>query len=274
MCVRIWLEVGHACEPRRTASGRALALDWRVWVRGVSGRDISTFVHKVVFYLHPAAAFVYPKRVLQEPPYEIQESGCASIDIPIHVYLKYSNRPKKISLRYSLQIENNSKSNSESRCIYYDFVNPSEQLCEALMSGGGELMPRTGAPDGSKRLVVVLSDDERPTRLMKTKRYRFVEPLHCKHGHKKRTKSYIFEEICSKCGNSIYVDFRKQLRSVAMTEDEITCVSQLYWSYTNYEKSVGSLTLPPISDSIYRVPELPASLRRALKEVEEDYTLP
>lgn len=62
MCVRIWLEVGHACEPRRTPSGRALALDWRVWVRGVSGHDISTFVHKVVFHLHPATAFVYPKR--------------------------------------------------------------------------------------------------------------------------------------------------------------------------------------------------------------------
>lgn len=141
------------------------------------------------------------------------------------------------------------------------------------MSGGGELMPRTGAPDGSKRLVVVLSDDERPERHSKTKRHRFVEPLHCKHGPKKRNKSYIFEEICSKCGNSIYADFRKQLKSVAMTEDEITCVSQLYCSYTNYEKSVRALTLPPMSDPIYRVPELPASLRRALKEVKEDYML-
>lgn len=62
MCVRIWLEVGHACEPRRSALGRALALDWRLWVRGASGCDISAFVHKVVFHLHPASAFVYPKR--------------------------------------------------------------------------------------------------------------------------------------------------------------------------------------------------------------------
>lgn len=62
MCVRIWLEVGHACEPRRSALGRALALDWRLWVRGARGRDISAFVHKVVFYLHPSSAFVYPKR--------------------------------------------------------------------------------------------------------------------------------------------------------------------------------------------------------------------
>lgn len=62
MCVRVWLELGHACEPRRSALGRALALDWRVWVRGVSGQDISPFVHKVVFHLHPPSAFVYPKR--------------------------------------------------------------------------------------------------------------------------------------------------------------------------------------------------------------------
>lgn len=274
MCVRIWLEVGHACEPRRTPSGRALALDWRVWVRGVSGHDISTFVHKVVFHLHPATAFVYPKRVLQEPPYEIQESGCASIDIPIHVYLKYSNRPKKIRLQYSLQIENNSKSNSESRCIYYDFKNPPEQLCEALMSGGGEVVPRTGAPDVSNKLVVLSdSGDDRPQKPMKPKKYKFVEPVPCKHSSKKRPKS-LFEEICSKCGNSIYVDIRKQLRSVAMTEDEINCVSQLYLSYTSYEKSAGALILPPITDSIYKVPELPASLKRALKEVqEEDYTM-
>lgn len=282
MCVRIWLEVGHACEPRRSATGRALALDWRVWVRGVSGHDISTFVHKVVFHLPPATAFVYPKRVLQEPPYEIQESGCASIDIPIHVYLKYSNRPKKIRLRYSLQIENNSKSNSESRCIYYDFENPSEQLCEALMSGGGEVVARAGAPDAGQKLVVLLSDGGEdppapaptpvPAKLHKAKKYKFVEPVQCKHNAKKR-KSYIFEEICSKCGHSIYVDFRKQLRSVAMTEDEINCVSQLYLSYTSYQKSVDALILPPMTDPIYRVPKLPKSLRKALKEVEEDYTM-
>ncbi|XP_075979601.1 protein ENL-like [Anticarsia gemmatalis] len=275
MCVRIWLEVGHECKPRRSALGRALALDWSVWVRGVSGHDISAFVHKVVFHLHPPTAFVYPKRVLQEPPYEIQESGCASIDIPIHVYLKYSNRPKKIRLRYSLQIENNNESNSESHCVYYDFENPSEQLCKAIMSGGGEVVARTGAPDRSKKLLVVLSDsgDDKPHKVNNPKKYKFVEPIQCKHGPKKRTKSYLFEEICSKCGNSIYVDFRKQLRSVAMTDDEINCVSQLYLSYTSYEKSEDPLILPAISDPIYEMPVLPPALRKALKKVEDDYTM-
>lgn len=274
MCMRIWLEVGHACEPRRSAFGRALALDWRVWVRGVSGHDISSFVHKVVFYLHPSTAFVYPKRVLQEPPYEIHESGCNSIDIPIHVYLKYSSRPKKIRLRYSLQIENSTKSSSESRCIYYDIANPPEQLCKALMGSGGELIGRAGAYHRGKRLVVVLSDsDDRPRRIMKAKKYKFVEPVQCKHGPRKRTKTYILDEICSKCGESTTLDIRKQLRAVAMTDDEITQVSELYLSYTSYEKSVDALVLPPFSDPIYRIPELPTSLREILKTVEANQNM-
>ncbi|XP_068622446.1 protein ENL-like [Battus philenor] len=269
MCVRVWLEVGHACEPRRSPFGRALALDWRVWVRGARGGDISPFVHKVVFHLHPPSAFVYPKRVLQEPPYEIQESGCASIDIPIYVYLKCTNKPKKIRIRYSLNIESNSITNSESKYIYYDFENPSEQLCVALMKGGGEIIARRGCFKGQKDDLSLLFSDDEKSKNNKTKRYHFVEPIR-NHRTKKRTKTYILEEICSKCGDS---DFKKQLRSVAMTDDEISKVSQLYLAYKSYEKSVDALILPPISDPIYTMPELPASLKGAIASIEGDYAM-
>ncbi|XP_034833413.1 YEATS domain-containing protein 4-like isoform X1 [Maniola hyperantus] len=269
MCIRIWLEVGHACEPRQSASGRALSLDWRVWVRGARG-DISAFVHKVVFDLHPPSAFVYPKRVLQEPPYEIKESGCASIDIPIHVYLKFSHKPKKICLRYSLHIENNNKASSESRCVYYDFENPSETLFGALMKGGGELIARTGGFDRAGKLVVLFDDDLPATKM---KRYKYVKPIRCKHSAKRLAKPCTLDEVCPKCGESINADFRKQLRAVAMTEDEINRVSQLYLSYGSYEKSANALKLPPLSDAIYSVPELPPSLRGALASVEADYAM-
>ncbi|KAL4717304.1 hypothetical protein ACJJTC_017191 [Scirpophaga incertulas] len=257
MCVRIWLEVGHACEPRRSALGRALALDWRLWVRGVSGADISAFVHKVVFYLHPASAFVYPKRVLQEPPYEIQESGSLSTDIPIHVYLKYSNKPKKIRLRYSLVIESNARSSSESQCVYYDVENPPEQLWRALMRGGGEAVARVAARRSDRLLVL----DRRPAH-----KHKFAEPPHCRHASRK-PKTY--EDACPKCGDS-QADLKMQLRTVAMTEDEINRVSQLYLAFSSYEKSVDAITLPPLSDPIYRVPELPMSLREALKSAEAE----
>lgn len=217
---------------------------------------------------------MYLFSVLQEPPYEIQESGCSSIDIPIHVYLKFAKKPKKICLRYSLRIENNNKASSESRCVYYDFENPSETLCSALMKGGGEVIGRTGDLDSSGKLVVVLSENRsKDQKAMKTKRYKFIEPFRCKHRAKTLPKSCILDEICSKCGELINSDIRKQLRAVAMTEDEINHVSQLYISYSGYEKSMNALILPPLSDPIYRVPELPPSLRSVLTSVEADYAM-
>lgn len=204
----------------------------------------------------------------QEPPYEIQESGCASIDIPIQVYLKFPSKPKKICLRYNLYIENNNKATSDSRCVYYDFENPSETLCSALMKGGGEVIAHT-IKNETNKLVVLLENKPKELKPRKLKRYKYVEPLRCKHG----TKASLLDDICSKCGESISPDFRQQLRSVKMTEDEISRVSQLYLSYKSYEKSVNSLILPPISDPIYKLPELPASLRSALTSVEADYAM-
>lgn len=206
--------------------------------------------------------------VLQEPPYEIQESGTVSIDIPIHVYLKYSSEPKKIRLRYSLEIENQAKSSTETRRVYYDLENPPEQLCRALMKSGGEVVARVGSRAG--RLVVLPGGASDRSKGIKPKKYKFVEPVHCKHLHKK-IKPYVLEEICSKCGESTHADFRKQLQSVGVTEDEVARVSQLYLAYTSYEKSVDALTLPPLTDPIYRPPELPPALREALETVKIDF---
>ncbi|CAK1542249.1 unnamed protein product [Leptosia nina] len=272
MCVRVWLEVGHSSEPRRAASGRALALDWSLFVRGRRGADISAFVHKVVFDLHPPSSFVYPKRVLQEPPYEIQESGCSSIDVPINVYLKYSTKPKKIRLRYSLHIENDNEASSETRCVYYDLNNPSEQLYNALMKGGGEVIARTSASNAGNKLVVLFSDEEKKDlRMHRSKRYKFIEPVRCKHAPK--VTKYVLEEICSKCGDSINAEFRKQLRAVDMTQEEVDRVSHLYLSFNSYEKSMNAIKLPPFSDPIYRIPELPKSLRGALSDLKSDRTV-
>ncbi|XP_013191916.1 uncharacterized protein LOC106136031 [Amyelois transitella] len=272
MSVRIWLEVGHVCEPRRSTQGRSLSFDWRLWVRGVSGKDISSFVHKVVFYLHPASIFMYPKRVCQEPPYEIQESGCASIDVPIHVYLKHSSEPQKIRLQYSLSIENNKSNSSESRCIYYDFQNPPEQLRRALMSGGGEIVSRAHRAMRADRVIMLSDSRDKPRDMQIKKKAKFVEPVSCRHSAK-RVKPYPQDATCPKCGESLDVDFRKQLRGVSMTKDEIARVSQLYESYNLYKKSVDALALPPLSDPIYRVPELPAGLQEALKGVKFDLAL-
>ncbi|KAJ2949470.1 hypothetical protein O0L34_g15390 [Tuta absoluta] len=261
MCMRIWLEVGHACEPRRSPLGRALALDWRVWVKGASGQDISPFVHKVVFYLHPASAFVYPKRVIQAPPYEIQESGCASIEIPIHVYLKHSERPRRIRLRYSLCADSSSRSCSESRTVFYDIENPSEPLWRELVRAGAEVVARTDTRAHAHDSLVVLLDREGH---MKPDKYKFAEPAEARKP--KRCKG---DEACGKCGE-VGAEFRKQLKSAALTEDEVARVWRLCAAVARYEKSAEALPLPPFSDPIYRLPELPPSLRASLTSVEAD----
>lgn len=209
--------------------------------------------------------------MLQEPPYEIKESGCASIDIPIHVYLKFSGKPKKICLRYSLHIENNHKANSESRCVYYDFENPSETLLQALMKGGGEVIARTGGFDHADKLVVLLPADERPA--LTVKKYKYVKPVRCKHRAERPAEPRAPDEACPKCGQSMTAELRRQLRAAAMTDDEIARVSQLYLAYSGHDGAADALRLPPLSDPIYRPPELPPSLRGALASVEADYAM-
>lgn len=277
MCIRIWLEVGHVCEPRPLSSlGRALALDWRVWVRGAGGHDISHFVQKVVFNLHPASAFVYPKRVLQEPPYEIQESGCTSIEIPIHIYIKNSEKPKRIKLKYTLHLENYDNIATESNCVYYDFANPSEQLKRCLLRGGGEILANTGVCGGRSENILVLITDSNKTpkhdykhKLMKAKSYTFIEPISWKNDSKRKHRNKSTDD---KLKNKI--DFKRILKSVSMTDTEISMVSDVFFAYHSYEKSKDpAILLPPMTDPIYEMPELPSTLQSCLSTIELDYTL-
>lgn len=204
--------------------------------------------------------------VIQEPPYEIVESGCASINIPIHVYLKHTIKPKKIKVKYSLHIENITTNTSETNCVYYDFENPSEVFKNSLMEGGGEVIARTGGLNGlTEKSLVVVSDEGRHK--TKYKKNKFAEPAQCKRISKKRA-----QDICTKCGDGT-AELKKLLKSVKMTDSEIDLVSQLYLSCSSYEKSEDAIVLPPFSDQIFELPELPMSLRSSLAGREPDYVL-
>ncbi|CAG9791041.1 unnamed protein product [Diatraea saccharalis] len=261
MSVRIWLEVGHSCGPRSTPRGHAKVFDWRLWVRGANGRDISAFVHKVVFILRPSSAFVYPKRVLPEPPYEIEETGSMSLDIPIDVYLKHSKQ-KKIRLRYSLVIEDDTKSTDKSQCVSINVEKPSKLLWKALIAAGGEAVEQTNRKHRSDRLVITPETHSGPP----LSRYQLVEPVQCKHVLRSPSP-YALEDTCIKCGES-QIELKKELRMANMTEDEIDHAAQLYVSFSDYEKHLDAITLPPFSDPIFNIPELPASLQEMLKNAE------
>ena len=69
---------------------------WSLFVRGPHGEDISYFVEKVVFKLHPS--FAQPVRELHKPPYEVTEKGWGEFEASMRVHFKDpSERPVEFS---------------------------------------------------------------------------------------------------------------------------------------------------------------------------------
>lgn len=73
----------------------------------------------------------------KEPPYILKESGYASFNLPIDIYLKAGPRdePKKYSITYDLDIYKSTK-----QIIPLIIMNPSTEFRNKLMDGGGILM--------------------------------------------------------------------------------------------------------------------------------------
>lgn len=88
----------------------------------------------MVFILHDT--FRNPKRVLKEPPFVVKESGYAGFIIPIEIYLKNKDEPKKIHIQYDLILQpsgppiNNAIRHSEL------IRNPSDEFKKKLLKGG------------------------------------------------------------------------------------------------------------------------------------------
>ena len=65
---------------------------WNIYVRGLECEDLSYFIRKVVFQLHPTLP--HPVRVVEEPPFEVSETGWGEFEVAIRVYFKDpSERP-------------------------------------------------------------------------------------------------------------------------------------------------------------------------------------
>ncbi|XP_057338108.1 protein AF-9 [Microplitis mediator] len=135
MAIRITLECGHTSMLRARTTPEGYTHDWDLYVRGVDNADISQYIKKVVFQLHDT--FSNPKRILKSPPYSLKESGYAGFLLPIFVYLKNNDEPKKIQIQYDLQLQesgppiNNVIRHSEL------FINPSDDFRRKLLKGGG-----------------------------------------------------------------------------------------------------------------------------------------
>ncbi|KAL0270668.1 UNVERIFIED_CONTAM: hypothetical protein PYX00_008003 [Menopon gallinae] len=133
--VRVQFEIGHEASVRTKKTPDGFTHDWEVFVKGADNTDIQYFVDKVVFYLHET--FPKPRRVIKEPPYVVKESGYAGFVLPIDVYLKNKEEPKKISFQYDLTLQNSGPPISRVLREPRVFQNPSEDFRRKLVRGGG-----------------------------------------------------------------------------------------------------------------------------------------
>lgn len=148
--VRVQFEIGHEASVRTKKTPEGFTHDWEVFVRGADNTDIQCFVDKVVFHLHET--FQKPRRVIKDPPYVVKESGYAGFVLPIDVYLKNKEEPKKISFQYDLQLQNSGPPISRVLREPRVFQNPSEDFRRKLIRGGGVGVdtPSDIQPDDSK----------------------------------------------------------------------------------------------------------------------------
>ncbi|XP_044161984.1 protein ENL isoform X2 [Bufo gargarizans] len=142
--VQVKLELGHRAQLRKKPTTEGFTHDWMVFVRGPEQCDIQHFVEKVVFRLHDS--FPRPKRICKEPPYKVEESGYAGFILPIEVYFKNKEEPKKVCFTYDLflNLEGNPPVN-HLRCEKLTFNNPTKEFLRKLVKAGGVMVMPEGA---------------------------------------------------------------------------------------------------------------------------------
>lgn len=151
--VQVKLELGHRAQVRKKPTVEGFTHDWMVFVRGPEHSNIQHFVEKVVFHLHES--FPKPKRVCKDPPYKVEESGYAGFILPIEVYFKNKEEPKKVRFDYDLflHLEGHPPVN-HLRCEKLTFNNPTEEFRRKLLKAGGQRDPNKRSSEDSKVMVM------------------------------------------------------------------------------------------------------------------------
>ncbi|XP_005755154.1 protein AF-9-like, partial [Pundamilia nyererei] len=147
--VQVKLELGHRAQVRKKPTVEGFTHDWMVFVRGPEHSNIQHFVEKVVFHLHES--FPKPKRVCKDPPYKVEESGYAGFILPIEVYFRNKEEPKKVRFDYDLflHLEGHPPVN-HLRCEKLTFNNPTEEFRRKLLKAGGQRNPHKRSSEDSK----------------------------------------------------------------------------------------------------------------------------
>lgn len=104
--------------------------------------------------------------VVKEPPFSIKESGYAGFVLPIELYLKNKDEPKKITFVYDLTLQQGGFLKDR-----YIFENPNEDFKRRLLKGGGIVVDKNAFytnPDQESRSRDSFTD-EKPQSVSKNK---------------------------------------------------------------------------------------------------------
>ncbi|KAJ8981775.1 hypothetical protein NQ317_002369 [Molorchus minor] len=145
MSITVNFEIGHDASLRTKTTPEGFTHDWEVFVRGCNGAEIHYYVEKVVFHLHET--FPKPKRVVKEPPYSLRTSGYAGFNLPIEIYLRNNQEPKKVKFNYDLQLQPTGPPIHKVQKEKYIFQSPSEEFKSKLLKGGGVVSLSGLTPD-------------------------------------------------------------------------------------------------------------------------------
>ncbi|GBG75486.1 hypothetical protein CBR_g20117 [Chara braunii] len=113
---------------------------WTVYVRAVNNEDLSAIIKKVVFQLHPS--FSNPTRVVENPPFELNETGWGEFEIGISIYFHPDISDKPIDIFHPLRLypeEEGSQPSTKKPVVVesYDelvFTEPSEGFLQRILN--------------------------------------------------------------------------------------------------------------------------------------------
>ncbi|KAL2818487.1 yeats family-domain-containing protein [Aspergillus cavernicola] len=125
---------------------------WRVFVKGVNGEDISYWLKKVQFKLHET--YAQNVRTVEQAPFEVTESGWGEFEIQIKLYFVPESTEKPQTLWHSLKLHPygpDAEGMKERREVVISqnyeevvFNEPVEQFYDYLTAGLGTPQPLKG----------------------------------------------------------------------------------------------------------------------------------
>jgi YEATS domain-containing protein 1/3 len=85
--------------------------------------------------------------VVKEPPYSVKESGYAGFNLPIDIYLRNNNEPKKIRFNYDLHLQPVGPTIVKTQKEKYTFNSLTDDFKIKLLKGGGMIWSSSSIQD-------------------------------------------------------------------------------------------------------------------------------